>query len=177
MRKPISYIITLIFITSVMLSCSSSKKNMKQTNASKEEPASSSSSQAGPPAIIYKTKSDYYDKVPVTLSEDKSKVISYPGSRDVYYKGNLAYPTKLNDGFLLDNRGINENVAFLDITYEVFSRSMRAYTAEELHKMILDDDPITEMYDCGSKYQYKDLEAELNSAIDNNKLSTFIKLK
>lgn len=177
MHKPFSYFITMIFITSVMLSCNSSKKNMDQTNATKEDPASPSNSQAGPPAIIYKTKSDYYDKVPVTLSEDKSKVVSYPGSRDVYYKGNLAYPTKLNDGFLLDNRGIDENVAFLDITYEVFSKSMRVYSAEELHKMILDDDPITEMYDCGSKYKFKDLEAELNSAIDNGKLSTFKKLK
>ena len=42
---------------------------------------------------------------------------------------------------------------------------------------LLDKDPITEMYNCGSKYDYKDLVNELNEAIDNNNLTSFQKLK
>lgn len=150
---------------------------MKQDKSNNEEPASMGGNQAGPSTIIYKTKADYYDKVPVILSADRSKIVSYPGPRDVITKGKLAYPTRLNNEFLLDNRGINENVAFLDITYEVFSKSMKVFTSEELFKMILDNDPITEMYNCGSKYKYKEIEAELNTIIDNNDFSNFKKLK
>jgi hypothetical protein len=150
---------------------------MNQEHPKEEEATSMGGSQAGPSAIIYKTKADYYNKIPVILSEDKSKIVSYPGPRDIITKGKLAYPTKLNDGFLLDNRGINENVAFLDITYEVFSKSMKAFTSEELFEMILDDDPITEMYNCGSKYKYKEIESELNDFIEQKDFRSFKKIK
>src|SRR5580693_4313855 len=68
---------------------------------------------ASPSAVIYKTKGDYSKNVPVTLSDDKSKIVSYPAVQDIYYKGALAYPTPLAKGYWLDNRGINVNSAFL----------------------------------------------------------------
>jgi len=132
---------------------------------------------AGPPTIIYKTSSDYYDKVAVTLSEDKKDIVNYPGIKDVYYKGELAYPTKLNDDFLLDNRGIDPTSAFLNITYEAYSKLEQTPSKEELFNMILDKDPFTEMYTCGSKYKFKDIVAELNAAIDGKDLGNFTRLK
>ena len=48
------------------------------------------------PIIIYKTKSDYSQNVAVTLSDDKSKIISYPHPTDVFYKKKLAYPINLD---------------------------------------------------------------------------------
>ena len=67
---------------------------------------------SGPPTTLYKTKADYNNKVPVTLSEDKTKIVSYPSPKDVFYNGNFAYPTPLAQGYLLDNRGIGKNVAY-----------------------------------------------------------------
>ncbi len=134
-------------------------------------------SKAGPKVIIYKTKADYYHNVPVTLSEDKSEIVSYPGIKDIFYKGELAYPTKLNDNFLLDNRGIDKNVAFLKYTYEQYSKLDKTPTIDELFANILDNDPITEMYYCGSKFDYKDLVNQLNVAIDNNTKHHFKKIK
>ena len=32
----------------------------------------------GPQTIVYKTKKDYYNLVPVLLSDDKTEIISYP---------------------------------------------------------------------------------------------------
>jgi hypothetical protein len=130
-----------------------------------------------PPVIVYQTKADYFDKVPVTLSEDKSEVISYPGVKDVFYKGELAYPTRLNDGYLLDNRGIDANSAFLKLTYEEYSRLETTPTKAELFDMIIDKDPFTKMYQCGNKYQYKDIVAELNALIDTKKLKKQTRLK
>jgi len=61
---------------------------------------------SSPPCIIYRTRSDYSMYVPVTLSADKSKIVSYPDIKDIYFNGKLSVLTLLADGFLLDNRGI-----------------------------------------------------------------------
>jgi hypothetical protein len=131
---------------------------------------------ATPPLIIYKTKANYNDKIPVTLSSDKAEIVSYPGSKDVFYKGKLATPTELSNDFLLDNRGIDEHVAFLDISYESFSRMMRPLSKEQMFEMILDNDPIIEMYRCQRK-DYKDIPNDLNTMIKNGKLSKCERLK
>ena len=71
---------------------------------------------------IYKTKGDYSRYVPVELTDDKTRISSFPDVKDVYLDGKLAMPTALTGGYLLDNRGIGPNVAFLSITYEEYSR-------------------------------------------------------
>jgi hypothetical protein len=93
------------------------------------------------------------------------------------YKGNFAYPTVLREGYLLDNRGISQGVAFLDFTYEDYSKLDRTPDAGELLKHIIDNDPLTEMYHCGSRYDFKNLVDELNSRIATNDFEGFKKLK
>ena len=44
-------------------------------------------------------------------------------------------------------------------------------------KMILDNDPLTEMYYCGKKSDYKDLIPELNQLIRDNKLQKFKRIR
>ena len=164
------------FTIAVLLGCNAEKKQSKnkvdqQTNTtSAGKPIDFS---AGPPTIIYKTKKDYYDKVPVTQSDDKTKIVSYPGVKDIYYNGNLSYPVKLNDGYLLDNRGIGKNSAFLSITYEEYSKLGEAPALSEMMNKIIDKGPFTEIYDCGSRYQYKDIAADLNKFIDGKQLNKF----
>jgi len=132
---------------------------------------------SGPPVIIYKTKNNYFDKVPVILSEDKSMLVSYPAFSDLYYKGELALPTKLHDGFLLDNRGITKNVAFLNISYDAYSRFDMTPPTDLIMQMVIDDDPLIEMYKVGMRNEYQDIVTELNIIIDKKKLKKFTKIK
>jgi hypothetical protein len=103
---------------------------------------------AHPPTIIYKTRSDYAKHIPVNLSTDHTYIISYPGVKDIYYNGELSYPTVLAYGYLLDNRGISPQVAFLDFTYEQYRNLAETPTADELFKHIIDADPLTELFSC-----------------------------
>lgn len=130
-----------------------------------------------PPVIIYKTVKDYSRNVPVILSDDKSKIISFPGIRDIYYRNDFAYPVELANGFLLDRRGINENVAFLSYTYEEYSKLARTPSPENLYQKILDRDPVAEMYRCGTSADYHNLVPELNEIISKEGLDTFQRLK
>ncbi|NTW24794.1 MAG: hypothetical protein HGA37_08850 [Lentimicrobium sp.] len=131
----------------------------------------------GPQVVIYKTKDNYFQHVPVNLSADKKSLISYPAPSDVLINGDLAYPEKLENGYLLDKRGINEGCAFLKWTYYEYSRLDHTPSHEELMKMILDNDPLTEMYYCGKKSDYKDLLPELNQIIMDNQLRKFKRIK
>ncbi len=67
---------------------------------------------AGPPTIVYKTKGDYNKLVPVLLSNDKSEIISYPHPKALMVGGQLALPTILEKGYLLDNRGVGDRIDF-----------------------------------------------------------------
>jgi len=59
---------------------------------------------------------DYSKLVPVTLSNDKTKISSFPHPKDVYYNGELAYPTQLEEGLFIGLiAGFLQNVAFLNI--------------------------------------------------------------
>lgn len=119
---------------------------------------------------VYKTKIDYFDLVPIGLSEDKTKVISYPWPGDIFYQGQLAYPTKLNKDYLLDTRGIWIDTAFLNVNYEDYSQ-MRTPSPKELLEMVKDKSPFVEFYDCGSKNV-----KEINKIIDESKLETECKI-
>lgn len=125
---------------------------------------------AGPTTFIYKTKADYNSYVPIVLSDDKTKITSFPHPKDVYYKGKLAYPTQLEDGYLLDNRGISANVAFLNITYDEYSKLEKVPSTDSLFGMIIDNDPLVELFNCGNRYQYKDEIVDLNNMIKKRQL-------
>lgn len=121
--------------------------------------------------FIYKTVQDYRNNVPVTMSDDKKQIISYPHPTDLLIGENLALPTLLHNGYLLDNRGINKNVAFLKFTYEEYSKLKDVLTLQQLMVNIIDKDPLTELWDCGKKTNYNDLQVQLNEWIDKNQLS------
>jgi hypothetical protein len=143
----------------------------------KVSPQKSQADMPGPKCIIYKTKSDYSHFVPVGLSPDKSKIVSYPDVKDIYFNGQLAYPTPLTDGYLLDNRGIGPDVAFLKLTYEEYSKLEAVPPAGELFNMILDKDPLTRMYECGLRSQYKDPAGSMDQLIRSGDLRHKKRLK
>lgn len=177
MSKSVFNFFSIAVLFLFLLSCSNSCKVNHANKSGDQSELTGKNEMAGPPVIVYKTRTDHYDKVPVTLSEDKSEVVSYPGIKDVYYKGELAYPTKLNDGYLLDNRGIGPNSAFLKLTYEEYSKLDSTPSKGEILGLILDKDPFVKMFNCGSKYKYKDIVAEINAMIDSKTLKKQTRLK
>ncbi|MBE2289542.1 MAG: hypothetical protein IAE95_08315 [Chitinophagaceae bacterium] len=124
----------------------------------------------GPHLIVYKTKKNYRDQVPVLLSDDKSSIISYPAPADIKAMGKKVYPTTLTSGYLIDNRGIGTNVAFLKLSYSEYAKLKTVPTVDKLYKMIKDKDPITEMCDCGLKMSFKEPQKEVNVLIKAGEL-------
>ncbi len=158
----------IILLMMVIISC---KTNLEQTSAKeKKQEIIIVASMPGPPAIVYKTKKDYFNLVPVILSDDKSKIVSYPAVSDIKIGGEYTYPTKLFNDYLLDNRGITKNVAFLSLTYEEYGKLEKTPAPEELFKKIIDNDPLMEIYKCGLKSDYKNIVEEINQMIQENKL-------
>lgn len=161
-----------VLITIAIVASLSSCRNTSQINESSEM-----TKVTGPSVLIYKTSADYQQHVPVILSPDKKSLVSYPAPGDVFFKGDLAYPLQLVDGYLLDRRGIGKDCAFLKWTYYEYSRLAATPTQEEIMKMILDDDPLTELYNCGKQSKYQQIETELNQLISEGKIEKFTKLK
>ena len=157
----------IIFFLSLAMMFGCKTKQVTQANAN----ATPQFVAALPHVLIYKTKNDYRHNVPILLSADKTQIISYPHPRDLVVGGRLMLPSQLNNGYLLDNRGINKNVAFLKYTYEEYSKFQNAPTLEELWKNIIDKEPLAELYDCGKKMNFVDLEKQINEIIDNKQLS------
>jgi hypothetical protein len=64
----------------VVLACSINLSAMAQSGS------------AQPHLLVYKTKGDYKNYVPVMLSDDKSRIISYPDPKDIKAGGDKLMP-------------------------------------------------------------------------------------
>lgn len=162
MKKFISITIVIILLSS----CCPMKKNAYQPNYS-----------PGPKTIIYKTKKDYSQNVPVILNDEKTAIVSYFGTGDLTYKGEIAYPVELIDGYLLDNIGIRENVAYTSLKIDEYKKSNKMFTKDELFALIIDKDPIEKMYSCGNRSKFSNEIEEINKLITDKQLKNCKKLK
>lgn len=170
MRKTVIFLIT--FVSVATFSCNNATQNQ-----SAEPTVSTGIGSSGPDAIIYKTKADFNNLVPVIMNPEKTDIVSFPAPGDLKYKGEPAIPSMLEGGFLLDNRGINENAVFLEVTYEAYMSLDKTPSKDELMAWILEKDPFTAMYNCGKRAIYKNEIEDLNTYILENDFSRFIKLK
>lgn len=125
-------------------------------------------SMATEPFVIYKTKNEYINLVPVTLNNEKTTITSYPAPSDLFKNGELALPTPLKNGYLIDNRGIGLNTAFTSFTYEEYSTMQQAPSIEELMNSIVDKDPIAELYDCREHLTIKNDIKKINKLVKAN---------
>lgn len=117
------------------------------------------------PLIIYKTRADYNNKVPITLNAAGDKVLSFPAPTDLFTDGELALPVKLKKGYLLDQRGIHPNSAFTSYTYEEYRALDKTPSPSELLDMVIDPRPFLEMYDCGKRSEFQDSIKKINKII------------
>lgn len=97
-----------------------------------------------PKALVYRTNGNYDDKVPVSLSADGKSLISYPAPSDVSEV--LSTPVSLQDGWLLDRRGIGPNTAFLKYTYKEYSEQKETPSQAQLLENIIPGARVTEAY-------------------------------
>ena len=152
-----------VIVLFMAFSCQINKKAAKENVIINERTINF---EPGPQAIVYKTKDDFSDYVPVIMNPERTEIVSYPAPFDIFYNGVLSKPTRLNNGYLLDNRGINENVVFLNYTYEEYANLSEAPSLSEMKKRIKEKFPLTEMINCGLRMQYKNEEQELNSLVE-----------
>jgi hypothetical protein len=131
----------------------------------------------GLPAIIYKTRADYSLYVPITLDSSKKEIVSFPGAKDIYHKGEFAYPIPLKKGYWLDNRGVGPNSAFLFVTYEEYPKLGEIPPIGQLMELFKDKDPFLEMYNLGDRNRFKNPIADINKIITNGELNKFPRLK
>ena len=96
-----------------------------------------------PRAVVYRTRADYRDRVPVALSADGRRLLSFPAPTDV---GPDKRPVALSGDYLLDRCGIGSDVAFLDYTYEEYARLSAPLPPDTLLAHVLDAAPLLEMY-------------------------------
>lgn len=147
--------------------CKNAQTTTMDTNSSGSAPAQLDFN-AGPPTIVYKTKNDYTDKVAIILQKDKTSIASYPHPRDIAKRGNEVKPTVLANGYLLDNQGINAQVAFTRYTFAQYAALPKAPTLAELQVSIIDKDPLEQICHCGNRNQFKQVEDNLNQLIAQN---------
>ncbi len=118
--------------------------------------------------IVYKTIGDFGNLVPITMNENRTEIISYPAPIDLITDGKPTTPTKLKNGYLLDNRGITANTVFLKYTYENYIKLENAPSLEEMMKNIAEKHPLSELVNCGPRSQFKDEVKEINLLIDKD---------
>lgn len=119
--------------------------------------------------VVYKTKKNYNRQVAVTLNTDKTTVISYPDPSDI--RSFRPYPIHLRSKYLLDQRGIDSNVAFLKLSYRQYSKLKVAPEPNFiLSNLILDNNPILEFHIIEKYLPNSDVKQLLNQRIVNGVL-------
>ncbi len=120
--------------------------------------------------VVYKTRGNYINNVPITLSEDRKSVLSYPDPSDLKVGNEFTMPTPLKDGYLLDRRGVSRNSVFLKLNYTEYANLKKAPSRDELFSIIMDETPFIELIDCGDRSAYKNLLADINLLITTKQL-------
>lgn len=104
-----------------------------------------------PHVLVYKTRGNYADLVPVTLSDNQQKIVAYPAPSDLRTGAQLAKPLPLHHGYLLDTRGIGPNTAFLNMSYAAYAALDEAPTLGWMLANLKDASPMQVICDCGPR--------------------------
>jgi hypothetical protein len=154
-----------------MVGLSACHSSQKMPASAPNDPNAADAKKSGPPALVYKTRADYGNLVPVIMNDAKTAIVSYPHPNDLKNSQGYLLPLQLNKGYLLDKKGIGKNVAFLKMTFEEYARLSEPPSMEQLEKLILDKDPLVELCDCGTITRFSDPVNQLNDYIKHHSLS------
>lgn len=171
-------VISIFLIATAFYSCKTAVKQNTQTvevTEIKQEPLTPR--KASERAILYRTKGNYYNLVPVELSEDKKSIVSFPDPKNLAIESGYPMPMPFSNNYLLDFAGIGLNVAYLKLTYEEYSKLEKMPNASELYELIKDKDPLYEMCDCGLKSDFSEpIFISMNNMIDSGFVRTRCKI-
>jgi hypothetical protein len=121
-----------------------------------------------PQVFVYKLKDEAnYNRVPVMMNVARTEIESYPAPTDLKSGGTLCLPTRLADGYLLDNKGIGPRVAFLSYTYEEYAALTEVPSMETLLQHIVDKNPLLTWRYYGRRSDYTDIVKQLNELIQS----------
>ena len=123
------------------------------------------------PVVIYKTSGDYSKLVPVSLNADKTTLEHYPHPEDLKQSSNFRFPTPLENGYLLDNKGVGPNTAFLSITYEEYCSGTPEPST--LMGFVAYPEPFVELWKCRIPADQTDKISFLNNLIGKNELAKY----
>ncbi len=137
MNKQITLLLLILFTA-----CNSLKQNSTIINFTPDY-------SPGTHIIIYKTKKDYSQNLPVLYDEKKQKITKLFSNKELMANGNILYPIPLQKGYWLDRIGIDTTVAYVSFSIQKYTQSMMPITANMLKSKIIDKNPLLEMYDCG----------------------------
>ena len=112
--------------------------------------------------VIYKTKNDYSNLVPIQLSEDKQTIIAYPAPEDLVQHGNKN-AIQLKNGYLIDLVGVSKNTVFTVFTLDAYQK-MQTPSLDDFKKNIIDINPFSEMYVCNHNYTISEIEKIINDS-------------
>jgi hypothetical protein len=152
--KNIIYIVLAISL----IACSSKKE------ATTEKSENTAQVQMLAQTIIYKTKKDFSQLVPVQMNKERTKIVAYPSPKDLMKSGELQTPIVLDKGYYLDRRGVNTNTVFINMTYEAYAALKKAPPVSEMKELIVEKDPFVEMYVCPDLKQNASVE-EMNKVV------------
>jgi hypothetical protein len=96
------------------------------------------------------------------MNAERTEIIEVPHPVDFIHQGKLAFPVALNQGYWIDNLGITPDIAYLRFTIENYSKLDEPLSVDIMKRYILDAYPLTEMYICGYRSEYRDVFRELN---------------
>lgn len=130
---------------------------------------------SSPRVLVYRTKIDHADHVPVLLSADHTRIISYPAPTDLKTANGLPVPTPVGQGYLLDNRGISRDVAYLGITWAEYAALPEAPALEKLDALIIDRDPLTELWEGDRRANIADPVKEVSAWVAAGELEKHCK--
>lgn len=165
--------LSMIFLSPLFFASCLSNQKLSQTNTrDSAQLLPTPQFTPGPATLVYKTKNNYNNLVPILLSADKKEILSYPDPRDLRHQPE---PSTLKEGYLLDNRGIGLHVAYLKLTYEEYAALTRPPSIDELRKMTIDTNPLITLYDCGNRNTFSDVQKELDQIISSGRLSKLCK--
>lgn len=134
--KTLATLMTAAAIILATASCAGTKAQItdKTTAETVKTPtATESNNVRQPQAVLYKMTDGCADLVPVTLSDDGTRVIRYPATSDIRPDSK---PVHIGDGWYLDRMGVTDNTVFTTYTLDQYSSLPATPTADELMRAI-----------------------------------------
>jgi hypothetical protein len=120
------------------------------------------------PVIIVKVDKEYAERLTVQTSDNGREITAFPAQSEASGQK----PLNLSGGYYLRRM---TGDTYLSISIDDYAEAKRTFSPGDLERLILDEDPVIELYDCSACVSTDTVA--LNRFIKEGGLSTCIRLK